>query len=117
MPIVIKAKNKDKELELIEKILKNFKDEIESVYGPVVYAPPIPLPTEIPINLLNLPDHLKKSAIKAYELRNATAYQVSLATGRKRAVESAYLNQLVTMGYLKKERKGREVYFYVEPKR
>jgi hypothetical protein len=29
-------------------------------------------------------------------------------------VESAYLNQLVIMGYLKKERKGRKAYFYVE---
>ena len=35
-------------------------------------------------------------------------------TNRARAVESAYLNQLVIMGYLKKERKGRKAYFFIE---
>jgi hypothetical protein len=29
-------------------------------------------------------------------------------------VESAYLNQLVIMGHLKKERNGRKAYFFVE---
>jgi hypothetical protein len=29
-------------------------------------------------------------------------------------VESAYLNQLVIMGYLKKERQGRKAYFYAD---
>jgi predicted transcriptional regulator len=44
----------------------------------------------------------------------ATAYQISQQTNRARAVESAYLNQLVLMGYLKKERKGRKAYFFAE---
>jgi predicted transcriptional regulator len=35
-------------------------------------------------------------------------------TKRARAVESGYLNQLVLMGYVKKERRGRKAYFYVE---
>jgi hypothetical protein len=29
-------------------------------------------------------------------------------------VESAYLNQLVIMGHLKKERKGRKAFFYAD---
>jgi len=28
-------------------------------------------------------------------------------------VESGYLNQLVIMGYMKKERRGRKAYFFV----
>jgi len=39
---------------------------------------------------------------------------VAEQTKRARAVESSYLNQLVMMGYLKKERRGRKAYFYVE---
>jgi predicted transcriptional regulator len=44
----------------------------------------------------------------------ATAEETAEQTKRARAVESAYLNQLVIMGYLKKERKGRKAYFYIE---
>jgi len=43
-----------------------------------------------------------------------TAEEISGQTSRARAVESAYLNQLVIMGYLKKERKGRKAYFYID---
>jgi predicted RNA-binding Zn-ribbon protein involved in translation (DUF1610 family) len=43
----------------------------------------------------------------------ATAQQVSDKTGRSRAAESDYLNQLTGRGFLKKERKGREIMFQV----
>lgn len=61
--------------------------------------------------LLSLPDHLRKSAMTVSELGEATAQQVARKTGRSRAAESDYLNQLVTMDLLKKKRKGRDVYF------
>ncbi len=66
------------------------------------------------MTLLSLPDHLRKTAITICRLGKATAEEVAEHTKRARAVESAYLNQLVLMGYLKKERKGRKAYFYVE---
>ncbi|MEM2975631.1 MAG: transcriptional regulator [Candidatus Bathyarchaeia archaeon] len=66
------------------------------------------------MTLLSLPDHLRKTAITICKLGHATAEQVAEQTKRARAVESGYLNQLVLMGYLKKERKGRKAYFYVE---
>ena len=66
------------------------------------------------MTLLSLPDHLRKTAIAICKLDHATAEDVSKQTRRARAVESAYLNQLVLMGYLKKERKGRKAYFYVD---
>jgi len=66
------------------------------------------------MTLLSLPDHLRKTAITICKLGHATAEEVAEQTKRARAVESGYLNQLVLMGYLKKERKGRKAYFYVE---
>jgi hypothetical protein len=66
------------------------------------------------MTLLSMPDHLRKTAMTVCRSGRATADEIALQTTRARAVESAYLNQLVLMGYLKKERKGRKAYFYVE---
>lgn len=66
------------------------------------------------MTLLSLPDHLRKTAVAICKLGHATAEEVSEQTKRARAVESGYLNQLVLMGYLKKERKGRKAFFFVE---
>ncbi len=75
-----------------------------------------PLP-EAPLDvmtLLSMPDHLRKTAMTVCRLGRATADELAQQTHRARAVESAYLNQLVIMGHLKKERKGRKAYFYVD---
>jgi hypothetical protein len=66
------------------------------------------------MTLLSMPDHLRKTAMTVCRSGRATAEEISMQTTRARAVESAYLNQLVLMGYLKKERKGRKAYFYAE---
>ncbi len=66
------------------------------------------------MTLLSLPDHLRKTAVTICKLGHATAEDVAEQTKRARAVESGYLNQLVLMGYLKKERRGRKAYFFVE---
>ena len=65
------------------------------------------------MTLLSLPDHLRKTASVVCEKGKTTADEISDMTKRARAVESGYLNQLVRMGYLKKERKGRQVLFSV----
>jgi len=65
------------------------------------------------MTLLTLPDHLRKTATVTSKLGRATADEISDDTSRARAVESGYLNQLVRMGYLKKERDGRKVRFSV----
>ncbi|MEM2098395.1 MAG: transcriptional regulator [Candidatus Bathyarchaeia archaeon] len=64
------------------------------------------------MTLLSMPDHLRKTAMTICRFGRATADEVAQQTNRARAVESAYLNQLVVMGYLKKERIGRKAYFY-----
>ena len=66
------------------------------------------------MTLLSMPDHLRKTAMSICRCSRATAEEIALQTKRVRAVESAYLNQLVIMGYLKKERKGRKVYFFID---
>ena len=66
------------------------------------------------MTLLSMPDHLRKTAMSVCRCGRATADEISQQTARARAVESAYLNQLVLMGYLKKERKGRKAYFYAQ---
>jgi predicted transcriptional regulator len=79
--------------------------------------PTVDVPEGLPLDvttLLSLPDHLRKSAIALASLGEATATDLSKETSRVRAVESDYLNQLVSMGLIKKKRKGRDVYFYIE---
>lgn len=66
------------------------------------------------MTLLSMPDHLRKTAMTICRCGRATAQEIASQTKRARAVESAYLNQLVLMGYLKKERKGRKAYFYAD---
>jgi len=69
------------------------------------------------MTLLSLPDHLRKTAVTLCKLDQATADEVAEQTKRARAVESGYLNQLVLMGYVKKERRGRKAYFFVDRER
>lgn len=65
------------------------------------------------LSLLSLPLSLRKTVLVLYRLERATADDLARETGRLRAVESACANQLVRMGYLKKSREGRDVYFYI----
>jgi len=67
----------------------------------------------VPNTLAALPDHLRKTALAIAAMGQATAEQVAAKTGRTRAAESDYLNQLAGRGFLKKERKARKVYFQV----
>jgi hypothetical protein len=69
------------------------------------------------MTLLSLPDHLRKSAMAIIKMGDAMAEDVARETERSRAVESAYLNQLVRMGHLVRKRRGKRVYFSVEAKR
>lgn len=61
--------------------------------------------------LLALPDHLRRTAIQLARLGMVTAQDVSNYTHVARAVESAYLNQLVNQGLATKERVKRKMYF------
>ena len=114
-------KNQAKLLEKIKECLDKLNEKMEVFIElqkneqkeDVMKLPGLPEALDV-MTLLSLPDHLRKSAISLCKLGEATAEEVAENTRRARAVESGYLNQLVIMGYLKKERRGRKTYFYVE---
>ena len=109
-------KRMNRNMEVISKKLDKLI-EVQRSSGGQIMRSTMSLPENLPLDvttLLSLPDHLRKSALGLATLGEATATDLSKETGRVRAVESDYLNQLVSMGLVKKKRKGRNVYFYVE---
>jgi len=106
----------NRNMEVVSKKLDKLIEIQRSGTGPAL-RPPGSVPEDLPMDvttLLSLPDHLRKSALSLATLGEGTATDISKETGRVRAVESDYMNQLVSMGLIKKKRKGRDVYFYVE---
>ncbi len=112
-------------LEKIEESLERLNDKMEIMIeiqknntgnspNPTNTALPLPDASLDVMTLLSMPDHLRKTAMTICKSGRATAEEISEQTARARAVESAYLNQLVIMGYLKKERRGRKAYFYID---
>jgi hypothetical protein len=111
-----------KPLQVLEKIRENLEklnDKIEVMIelqkhgNKDMQMPLSDAPLDV-MTLLSMPDHLRKTAMTLCRMGRATADEISGQTKRARAVESAYLNQLVIMGYLKKERNGRKAYFFVD---
>lgn len=71
-----------------------------------------PQPLEISESkLISLPDHLRRSYIVVVSKGECSALQVSNLTGRCRAIESNYLNQLSRMGWLNKRRVSKTTHF------
>ena len=64
--------------------------------------------------LLRFPDHLRKTMIALSKVIDGRADEVANITGRARAIESGYLNQLVRMGYVKKMRRKHQIYFSIQ---
>ncbi len=87
----------EKKLEDLEKSLRknNIKREIAD-----------------PLELLELPDNLRITAMAMLKIKEGTAEDVSRITGRSRPIESHYLSSLVRLGFLKKKRVGRKVVYY-----
>jgi len=105
-------------LQKIKECLESLNEKMEVMieiqkHGQRVIQDGVPDVLDV-MTLLSLPDHLRKTAVTLCKLDQATADEVAGQTKRARAVESGYLNQLVLMGYVKKERRGRKAYFYVE---
>jgi ArsR family transcriptional regulator, lead/cadmium/zinc/bismuth-responsive transcriptional repressor len=71
-----------------------------------------PEPVAMPeSSLITLPDHLRKTYVVVASKGECDAVQVSKLTGRCRAIESNYLNQLLRMGWLGKRRVSKAVHF------
>ncbi len=71
-----------------------------------------PQPVNVPESeIVALPDHLRKTYIIIASKGECDAVQVSNLTGRCRAIESNYLNQLSRMGWVDKRRISKVVHF------
>ncbi len=64
--------------------------------------------------VLKFPKHLQVSLTSLLKLGLASADQVAAVTGKARAVESSYLNQLAVMHIVKKEHHGRTIFFSID---
>ncbi len=71
-----------------------------------------PQPLEVPdAEILVLPDHLRRTYLSVASRGECDATIVSNQTGRCRAIESNYLNQLARMGWLNKRRVSKTISF------
>ncbi len=62
---------------------------------------------------MSLPDHLRKTYMAVVSRGECSATTVSTVTGRGRAIESNYLNQLSRMCWLRKRRISKTTHFRV----
>jgi hypothetical protein len=78
-----------------------------------------PTPLNIPeAKLIALSDHLRRTYMTVASAGECDAIKVSNLTGRCRALESNYLNQLCRMGWLNKRKVSKSTVFFLmrEPK-
>ncbi len=100
----------------IERLLEEIRDTLRNLNRKVDELedrPSFHKATFVPASLASLPKHLRRTMEAIATSGEATAQQVADETGRSRAAESDYLNQLAGRGFLKKKRRGREIIFQV----
>lgn len=98
-----------------ERILEINETLLQRLISGEASAKVIPTPQPDVMTLLSLPSALRRTVIALYKLEEATADELAKETNRMRAVESASANELFRLGYIKKRREGRDVFFYIEP--
>ena len=112
-PEPIKTVHMEQRLERVERKIDALIRGLDKK-GPQKNGETMGLDSELDVmTLLSLPDHLRKSALAIIKFGDSIAEDVAVQTERSRAIESAYLNQLVRMGYLRRKRAGKRVYFSV----
>ena len=87
--------------------LRQRLDDIENNFSNL-NPPPIQIAES---KLISLPDHLRRTFVVVASEGECDAVVVSNSTGRCRAIESNYLNQLLRMGWLNKRRISKTVFF------
>lgn len=60
---------------------------------------------------LTVPDSIRKSLFAVSSLVSCTADEVSEITGRHRSIENKYLNELYRSGWIKRDRKGKKIFY------
>lgn len=103
-----------KQLDRVEQRYRILKLEVEALRKTVKtlhQQPPPLIITNAEAIILNLPAHLQKTYITLQQLGRCEAQQAADKTGKARALESSYLNQLVQLGYARRHRVKRTVIF------
>jgi len=97
-------------LDQILQELLNIRHRLDDIENEFSKWQPQPI-TVSESNLFSLPDNLRKSYLIVMSKGECCATEVSNMTGRSRAMESSYLNQLVRMGWLAKRRNSKTLNF------
>jgi len=66
------------------------------------------------MTILSLPNYLRETAVTICKLGRATISEIAKENKTKEAVESRHLSQLVSMGYVRKEKDRNKIYFSVK---
>jgi len=98
-----KVANLEKRVSLLSKRLTEVEKRLTEVES-LLKTHARPITTIEESDLLLLPDHLRKTFVALAKVGEVDASCVALQTGRARAVESNYLNQLVREDWLSKRR-------------
>jgi len=110
---MVKAKRLEDLLREISDSLRDLSRRMAKLESESVADVAVAHPKFVPGTLSSLPEHLRRSMETIVTIGQGTAEVIAAKTGRSRAAESDYLNQLVDRGFLRKERVGKEVVFQV----
>jgi hypothetical protein len=95
--------------------MKQIRFRLDDIEAAVSGSSPKPLEISDQ-ELFLLPDHLRKTYLTVMSKGKTSATEASNLTGRCRAMESNYLNQLSRMGWLTKHRESKTVLFGIVSK-
>jgi len=99
----------------LEEELQHIRQRVENLENP--QPTPVKEPTQLDpqtiaeIDLMGLPQNLRKTIFALAKLREATPEEVAVETNRTRGLENIYLNQLELLGYVEKIKRGKRVYY------
>ena len=99
----------------LEETLKQIQQRVEKLE--IKQPPKIKVRNELnpqsllEIDLMNLPDNLRRTMMALAQLGEATPEAVAEKTKRTRGLENLYLNQLEMLNYIEKSKKGKRVYY------
>ena len=99
----------------LEETLKQIQQRVEKLE--IKQPPKIKVGNELnpqsllEIDLMNLPDNLRRTMMALAQLGEATPEAVAEITKRTRGLENIYLKQLEMLNYIEKLKKGKRVYY------
>jgi len=109
---MIKTKDNNNIYKLLDEFNERLKSmesrisDFESRFSPVV--------EDKMAMFLTVPDTIRKSLFAVTQLGKCTADDVCVITGRHRSIENRYLNELTRSGWVGRQRKGKDIFYYLK---